>query len=347
MYNPSSHFETYPVQANVKLLPFRFPAYKKKNIFYVVSTITILAFLLKKYRINLIYINTAGDFKYFLPLSRIMKIPVILHIHIDEPDDSLKWIKADCADRILFPSKATMTAILKHSPWIDSSRCFYVHNAVDLSEYFPHPTPQLKNELSINNNLPVIGIIGQLKKIKGQHLFLEMVKRLSEQNIKAYYIIVGDDNLQQGKYETFLKRKSFELGIQDKVMFLGYRKDIPEIMNLCDLIVVPSLREPFGRVVIEAMACGTPVVASAVGGIVEIFEDGYGGSFFPSGDVDVLIEKVLYFFNHPDWWKKQKTLALKRCKEEFNQKIHTHKVEEHITDVFYLYRSMMNVSKRA
>jgi len=330
MYDPSSHFETYQLNSCVNLVPFRFPGYKRKKILQVAFAILKLAFFLKKYRIDMIYINIVGDFKFFLPLSRIMKIPAILHIHVDEPDDSLKWIKANCADRILFPSKATMTTVLKHSPWIDSSKCFYVHNAVDLSKYFPHQTHRLKNELPIDKNLLVIGIVGQLKKIKGQHLFLEMVKKLSLKGVVAQYIIVGDDNVQRGKYETSLKRRAMELGVENKVKFLGYRKDIPEIMSVCDMLVVPSLREPFGRVVIEAMACGTPVVASAVGGIVEIFEDGYGGLFSPPGDVDALTEKVLYFFKHPKFWKEQKELALKTCRERFGQIVHTRKVEEHI-----------------
>ena len=76
------------------------------------------------------------------------------------------------------------------------------------------------------------------------------------------------------------KDKAIELGIRKDVMFLGFREDIPELMSLFDLLIVPSLHEPFGRVVIEAMACQTPVVASAVDGILEIFQDGFGGLFF-------------------------------------------------------------------
>ncbi len=331
LYNPLSHFETFPLRKDVNLFPFQFPIYARKNLVHVASTILRLFVVLKKHSIDLIYLNSVGTYKFFLPLSMAMKIPVILHIHIDETDDSMKWIKANSADRILFPSKATMSTVLEHSPWIDPSKCFYVHNAVDISKYYPHATEHLKTGLFINDNLPVLGVIGQLKKIKGQRLFLEMLKKLSQEGFHAHYIIVGDDNIQQGRYEAFLKRKSAELGIKDKVMFLGYRTDIPEIMSLCDLVVVPSLKEPFGRVVIEAMACATPVVASAVDGIVEIFKDGEGGLFFKPGSVDDLTAKVKYFFNHPNWWEQQKKKAVEICRENFRQEIHTRKIEEHIT----------------
>ena len=108
-------------------------------------------------------------------------------------------------------------------------------------------------------------------------------------------MIVGSDTSRDGKYERQLKQAAVDSDINGMVKFLGFRADVPDIMSLCDLVVVPSLREPFGRVVIEAMACGTPVVASSVGGIVEIFEDSEGGLFCKPNDVSDLTEKVKYF----------------------------------------------------
>ena len=99
------------------------------------------------------------------------------------------------------------------------------------------------------------------------------------------------------------------------------------------LIVVPSLREPFGRVVIEAMACGTPVVASKVGGMKEIFEDGQGGLYCNVNDVDSLTEKVMCFFNDKKWWDEQKRIALEFCKKNYNQQRHTKAIENQIAEV--------------
>ena len=127
-----------------------------------------------------------------------------------------------------------------------------------------------------------------------------------------------------------MQKKVEKLGINENIYFLGYRTDIPEIMSLCDLIVVPSLREPFGRVVIEAMACGTPVVASRVGGIVEIFKDGEGGLFCQANDVDDLTEKVKIFFDNPVWWEEQKSKAVATVKRNFTQDKHTKIIESHI-----------------
>jgi len=334
LYQPLSHFEIYGLKQNITLIPFSFPEYVSKNIFKIVSALIQLFFLVIKHKIDLIYINIIADYKLVRFVSKIFGIPVMLHIHVDEPDESLRWVHAQSADRILFPSKATMTAVLKHSSWLDASKCFYVHNAVDLERYCIKPTRELRQEIRFaDEGLPIIGIIGQLKEIKGQHFFLEMVKKLSRQGINANYLIVGEDNSPNGQYRQLLQDIVRSENLQDVVIFLGFRTDIPELMSLCDLLVVPSLHEPFGRVVIEAMACGTPVVASAVGGIVEIFEEGKGGLFFQPGNVEELTGKVMYFFEHPDWWREQKKTAVDICRKRFRQEIHTKSIEEHIESV--------------
>ena len=334
LYQPSSHFETYGLRNDVSLIPFSFPEFAPKNFFKVTGALIKLFFLVVRYRIDLIYINVIADYKLVQLVSKIFGIPVMLHIHVDEPDESLRWVQAQFAARILFPSKATMTAVLKHSSWLDASKCFYVHNAVDLQKYCVKPIHELRRELHLlDDGLPVIGIIGQLKEIKGQHFFLEMAKQLSNQGIKAHYLIVGEDNTRSGRYRQWLQADVRAGGLQDVVRFLGFRSDIPELMSLCDLLVVPSLHEPFGRVVIEAMACGTPVVASAVGGIVEIFEEGKGGLFFQPGNVEELTSKVMYFIEHPDWWQEQKKIAVEVCSKRFCQETHTRSIEEHIASV--------------
>jgi len=295
-----------------------------------------LLWLLIKSRIKLVYVNAgtadAGCI-YSIFVCRLLRLPVILHLHIHEDDDSLRWVRADLADRLLFPSKATMEATLTTSPWLNRKKCFYVHNGVDLKEYYPRQTEALRQELAITSGLSVIGIVGQLTENKCQHFFLEMARNLSLQGINAHYLIVGKN--ATGEYESRLKNMAIDFGIENKVHFLGFRKDIPELMNLCDLLVVPSLRESFPRVVVEAMACGTPVVASAVGGMVEIFEDGDGGLFCKPNDVNDLTEKVKFFFENPDWWKEQKLKALNNARENFSQAKHTAAIEQHILQLVY------------
>ncbi len=335
-FNPVSGFDRQNIKQKVHMIPFPLPEWRRKNVLPLAVSMLKIFLMLLKLHIDLVYVNagTGSEFKFFAPLCQILRLPIILHLHIHEDNNSLRWIRANRANRILFPSRATMEAVLKTSPWLNRDRCFYVHNAVDLTEYFPRTTEEIKKELGLHDNLPIIGVVGQLKKIKGQHLFLDMVAELRKNGIHGHFLIVGDDNVQRGKYENFLKQKAAALGIQDQVIFLGYRTDLPEIMNLLDLLVVPSLKEPFGRVVIEAMACRTPIVASAVDGILEIFEDGEGGLFCDVNDVDDLSAKVRYFFDNPGWWQKQRERAIANARQNYSQNKHTDIIEDHILHVF-------------
>jgi len=334
LYHPDSRFHDYIDGKQVELTPFLFPlAAGISNRVVALRCFIFLLNYLKRNNINLIYVNTVGDFKYLRLLGKICKIPVILHIHVDEDDQSLRWIKAAQAQKLLFPSHSTLTTVLEHSPWIPRGKCSFIHNAVQTEIFYPRPNDELREALGLSSGVPIIGIVGQLKHIKGQHLFIEAVKQLKQSGIRAHFLIVGDDNVEKGQYLSQLKSQAKKSGLQNEIIFLGYRTDIPEIMSLCDLIAVPSLHEPFGRVVIEAMACGTPVVASSVGGIVEIFEDGAGGLFCEVGNAEDLALKIKYFLDHPDWWEEQKKKAVITVENSFTQDRHTEKVEECMVDV--------------
>lgn len=333
MYNPSSGGNAYIKNEEVKFIPIKMPKYSKGSFLLLIKTGMQIAYFLKKYNIKLIYFNGIRPLKLFSLLLRIFRVKSIAHIHADENDKTLRWLNVNSVDRILFCSKYTMETIFKHSSWINGKKGFFVHNAVDLSFYYPRDTGRLKEELSLDEKFPVIGIIGQVKQIKGQHLFLEMVKKLNDNNIRAEFLIVGDDNVQKGKYLKKLNDRAAELNVKNLIHWVGYRKDVPQIMSLCDLIVVPSLKEPFGRVVIESMACGTPVVASKVGGMQEIFVDGHGGLYCESDNADSLTEKVMCFFNDKEWWKKQKKAALEFCRNNYSQKKHTVEIEKSIAEV--------------
>lgn len=333
LFNPLSAMNTYIKHEQIKEINIMLPAYSFTNFLQVAASCMRHAWLLYRYRIDLVYFNTLKDLKFLLPALLLFHVPFIIHLHIDEKDETLKWNRVNLSSRILFPSESTMKSVLAHSSWINPENCFYVHNGVDTKVFHPMDPGNLKKELGLKPDYKVIGIFGQLKEIKGQHLFLELVKQLKVKDIKAHYLIVGDDNVNKGEYLAFLKNRAKELNISQEVFFLGYRKDIPELMSLCDLTVVPSLREPFGRVIIESMACGTPVVASAIDGTTEIFKDGEGGFFCAVNDYFSLTEKVNFALTQPFWLKNQSKIALKIATERFNQEIHTKIIEEHILEV--------------
>jgi glycosyltransferase involved in cell wall biosynthesis len=115
--------------------------------------------------------------------------------------------------------------------------------------------------------------VGNLVEIKGHEYLIRAISELKKSLNNVYFVIVGDGKLR-GKLEALAQ----QLGVQDKIMWAGARphSEIPIWMNACDLFVLPSIREGFSLVHVEAMACGKPVVATRNGGSEELINPGVG-----------------------------------------------------------------------
>ena len=133
---------------------------------------------------------------------------------------------------------------------------------------------------------------------KGQHILLKALTYCPH-NVVA--IFVGDALFGESDYVTQLHQQVTELGLEDRVEFLGFRSDVIPLMAACDLAAHTSTSpEPFGRTIVEAMLCGCPVVAAAAGGAIELIEDSTTGWLLPPGDERALAEAIEWCVLHPE-----------------------------------------------
>jgi glycosyltransferase involved in cell wall biosynthesis len=113
-------------------------------------------------------------------------------------------------------------------------------------------------------------------------------------------VFVGDALFGETAYVQQLHQQVAELGLNDRVKFLGFRRDIPQLMAACDLVTHTSTApEPFGRVIVEAMLCQTPVIATAAGGAIELVNDGQTGWLVPPGEPLKLGKAIQYCYKNP------------------------------------------------
>jgi glycosyltransferase involved in cell wall biosynthesis len=132
---------------------------------------------------------------------------------------------------------------------------------------------------------PLIGVFGRLSLWKGQAVFIDAIARLPG----VIGVIVGGPLFGHEEFAAELTEKVAALGLDDRIRFLGFRKDIPALMTAMDIVVHSSIApEPFGRVVVEGMLAGKPMVASAAGGVLEILEHGKTGWLYEPGNPDAL-----------------------------------------------------------
>jgi glycosyltransferase involved in cell wall biosynthesis len=149
-----------------------------------------------------------------------------------------------------------------------------------------------RKERGISPDTLVVGYVGWLIPIKGVTFLISAMAEAVQQYSNSLLVLVGKGD-EEGEEEAKLREQVKKLGLTDKVIFLGWRADVDEIMGCFDLFVLPSLNEGMGRVLVEAMAVGLPIVASDVGGIPDLVKDGNNGFLVPPSDADALKHAIL------------------------------------------------------
>jgi glycosyltransferase involved in cell wall biosynthesis len=178
-----------------------------------------------------------------------------------------------------------------------------IPNGVDLKTFRPDPTTRqaIRSELHLGADEPVIGIIGRLTPSKGQLELLHAFKRVVREFPAATLLIAGAPAFnREYEYAELLKQTASEPGTSNRVLMLGARDDVAVIMQALDLLVVNSSSEACCLVVLEAMACGVPVLATRTGGTPEIIEHGRNGLLIPLRDEDALATAIMELIREPD-----------------------------------------------
>ncbi len=192
--------------------------------------------------------------------------------------------------RAVANSHATALSLsIKHPPAV-------VYNGVAAADFPFSRSSYLRQELQLQCEKKIIGILGVLARWKGQKEFLRMAAILKERRNDLHFVVVGDqiyDTKGELDYKKELLQYAQTLGLEKDVSFLGFCREPAPILQSLDVLVHASIRpEPFGRVIIEAMACGTPVTASGAGGPVEIVRPGLDGLLHKPGDSQQMAENV-------------------------------------------------------
>ena len=206
-----------------------------------------------------------------------------------------------------------------------------VYDGLDLDEFRPtRGSDDVREELGIDLSAPVVGVVGNIQEWKGQRVLLEVMVDLVKTNPNAVALIVGAAHRSGRNYADSLQRFVVENGLGGNVIFTGERDDVGDVMNCMDVVAHTSVRgEPFGRVIIEGMCVGKPVVATRAGGVPEFVNDGENGVLVPAGDATALASILCRLFGEPALRERLSRGALKSV-EDFS-------VEHHVGEVTSIY----------
>lgn len=185
-----------------------------------------------------------------------------------------------------------------------------LHNGVDLSALVPPgpEKPSLPADLRVPSGVPVVSVVAAVRRLKGHEVALQAWPEVRARVPGAILLVVGD-----GPYIPVLRANA-----GDGVIFAGSRDDVPDILRGSTLALLPSLTEALPTVMIEAAACGLPVVATTVGGTPEIVEHGTTGLLVPPGDVGALADAVTDLLTDPDRRVRYGIAARRHAEERFD-----------------------------
>lgn len=284
-----------------------------------------LAKFLKSEKVDILHTNSMLAHFYGAIAARVAGVKCVWHIQdIVNPtlcfglvEKILKLAGAKLPDKIVVVSNA----VGKIFSGASRAKVAVVYNGTDIQHYKPNTlgSNKIRKEFGISSEEIVVGIVGRVVSWKGHRDFLHAANLIHQKVPNVKFLVVGDATFGDQDYFEGVKKLSVDLRLGQTVFFTGFRHDVPEVIAGLDIFVHAStLPEPFGLVIIEAMASGKPVVATSGGGVPEIVEHGKTGLLVPLGDYKALAQAIIKYIEHPDMRLKMGKAGRNRVTQMFS-----------------------------
>jgi len=234
------------------------------------------------------------------------------------------------SDVVIAVSEADRQKIIRYKV-VQPNRIVIIHNGLEidaLNKAFD-TTIINQNNIELSDNDTIIGMVANFYPIKGLQFFIEAAEQVKHIFPEVKFIIVGD-----GEQRPELEKLRSALGLNSYVLFLGQRDDVPKILPLFDVFVLPSVKEGLPYALLEAMAAARPVVATTVGGVPEVVVDGQTGLLVPPGNPEALARAIIALLQDPERAHAMGQAGRKRVLEHFT-------VERMVAETERVYQELL------
>src|SRR5437773_176172 len=225
--------------------------------------------------------------------ARSLGVPVVRSRHVSIPIPPRRALVYRLADRVITSGEAV--AAIVRGAGVPADRVVAIGPGLDTARFHPNVSGAgVREELGLRG--PAVGLVANIRGSKGHEHFLEAARLVLAERSDARFLIVGD-----GIGFEDVRRRVKEMGLEPRVLMTGFRRDVPEVMAALDVLVLPSTRsEAMSQVIPQALAVGTPVVGTAVGGRSELIRDGETGRLVPPADAPALAAAILDLLRDPE-----------------------------------------------
>ncbi len=260
-----------------------------------------LATFFRRHRVDIVHTHLPMSHLVGLLAARLARIHTqILHVHT--ADDAPGPLSRAClrslarrVTRVVAVSQAAAAAFVDRHPDAPAPPVV-IPNGIDVAAIRARcqASPLARTDLGIDDNAPILLMAAHFKPEKGHRILLAAAAH-GFGNPPPWLVFAGD-----GRERPACAALARKLGVTGRCRFLGARRDVPELLALADVLVLPSLTEQFGICLLEAFACGVPVIAARTGGIPEVARDGIDALLVPPGDPAALAAAICELRNRPD-----------------------------------------------
>jgi glycosyltransferase involved in cell wall biosynthesis len=253
---------------------------------------------IRAHGIDLVHTHSSPDAWTCGMAARLAGVRVIRSRHLStpvKPGWTSRLVYGRLADRVITSGQAIRDHLIAINA-MDPARIVSIPAGIDVQRFAPVADPlPARHELGFDDADFVIGIVAVLRSWKGHAHLIDAVHRLAAENVPVKLLIVGT-----GPQEEALKHKVSQLGMDSRVLMLGYRTDVPRLIGAMDCSVLPATKnEATSQALPQALAMKIPVIATAVGGLPEVVIDQQTGLLIPPGDADALCRALLWVHQHP------------------------------------------------
>ncbi len=287
--------------------------------------------LARRHGVDLVHANSirAG---IVLGLARLSARATVVHVRDCLPPGplttaSLRLIAT--ATTVVANSRYTARSVQAAAP---SAHLEVVHNPVDLACWDPARIDRDAARARLGTagqRQLLLGVVAQLSPWKGQGTAIEALRLLRDEGIDAHLLLIGSakfvaraTRFDNEAYVAGLRARVAQAGLEDRVSWLGEREDVPELVRALDILLLPSLEEPFGRALIEAMALGVPVISTDVGGPPEIIEQGREGYLLSPHEPAAWAQAIRRIAESPDRGREMGLAGRRRVEAAFTAEHH-------------------------
>ena len=305
-------------------------------------TVWTLYRLFRRWRPTIVHTHTAKAGTVGRVAARLAGVPIVLHTfhgHVFHGYFSpwktrlfiaIERVLARLSERIITVSEGQRTELAGYGI-APRDKIVVVPLGFELDQllHCEAQRGQLRTELGLDSATPLVGIVARLTAVKNHQLFLEAAQLVAQEEPATRFLLVGD-----GELHAALQDRARELGLAERTLFLGWRSDMPRIYADLDVVALTSHNEGTPVSLIEGMAAGVPVVATAVGGVPDIVADGVSGYLVPPGDAATLAQRIVTLLRDRESARAMGRAGRASVRDHFS-------VERLLADVEQLYTQLL------